>query len=391
MRVAISGAGIAGPAVAYWLLRTGHTPTLIERSPSLRTDGYVIDFWGIGYRVAQMMGIEEAVLDAGYQVRTLRGVRSDGDVVARVDVSAFADAVGGRYTTIARSDLSAIMFAAITQDVETIFGDSITCIDDRPDSVTASFERHPTRRFDLILGADGLHSRVRRLAIAQRDPDRYLGCIVAAFTATGYRPHDELSYVLYNVVGAQVGRFALRDDRTLFLFVFRAPAQCIPDTAEAAKTLLWSRFADAGWECRQILARLDEADDLYFDGVSQIRLDRWSRGRVALLGDAAAAVSLLAGEGTGLAMLEAYVLAGELHRAGGDHLIALPAYHQRLQKFLWDKQIGAQKFISFFAAQTRVGLQLRNLGMRALGVRPLAKLVAARSFRDDFELPDYGI
>lgn len=391
MRIAISGAGIAGPTVAYWLHRTGHVPTLIERSPNLRTGGYVVDFWGVGYRIAQLMGIEPAVLDAGYRVRTLQGVRADGSVLAKADVDAFAEAVDGRYTTIARSDLSAIIYATIADDVEVVFGDSITAIDSQDDGVTVTFETRPSRDFDLVLGADGLHSTVRRLAFEQPDPTHYMGCVVAAFTATGYRPRDELSYLLYNTIGAQVGRFALRDDRTLFLFVFRAPVPDTPDSPDDAKAMLRDRFSDAGWECSRILKRLDDADDFYFETVSQIRQDTWSRGRVALLGDAAAAVSLMAGEGTGLAMLEAYVLAGELHRAGGDHRVALPAYEQRLHQFVGGKQAGATKFISLFAARSRLGLALRNTGMRALGIRGLAKLAAARSFRDDFDLPDYNM
>ena len=305
MRIAINGADIAGPAVAHWLHRAGHVPTLIEQAPGLRTGGYVVDFWGVGYRIAQLMGVESAVREAGYQVQTLRGVRGDGSTMARVDVGAFNEAVAGRYTTIARSDLSAIIFATIADDVEVVFGDCVTGLDDHGDAVTVRFDRQPAREFDLVLGADGLHSAVRRIAFGPSRPEYYLGCVVAAFTVSGYRPRDELSYVLYNTVGAQVGRFALRDDKTLFLFIFRAPAGAVPDTAEAAKALLRERFSDGGWECRQILDRLDDADDLYFDTAGQIRLERWSRGRVALLGDAAAAVSLMAGEGTGLAMLEA--------------------------------------------------------------------------------------
>ena len=389
MRIAISGAGIAGPAVAHWLHRAGHSVTLIEKAPSLRRGGYVVDFWGVGYRIAQLMGIESAVRAAGYQVATLRGVRSDGSVLAHVDVGAFNEAVDGRYTTIARSDLSAIIFATIADDVEVVFGEEITGIDDHGDGVTVRFDRQPAREFDLVLGADGLHSAVRRMAFGPSRPEYYLGCVVAAFTAAGYRPREELSYILYNTVGAQVGRFALRDDRTLFLFIFRAPATAVADTAEAAKTLLRERFSGAGWECRQILEHLDDAEDLYFDTAGQIRLDSWSRGRVGLLGDAAAAVSLMAGEGTGLALLEAYVLAGELHRADGDHRRALPAYEQRLRRFIGGKQTGATRFSSFFAPRTRAALALRNAGLRTLAIRPLAKLVAARSFGDDFDLPDY--
>jgi 2-polyprenyl-6-methoxyphenol hydroxylase-like FAD-dependent oxidoreductase len=144
-----------------------------------------------------------------------------------------------------------------------------------------------------------------------------LGCLVAACVVEGYRPRDELVYVTYSQPARSVGRFALRRDRTMFLFVFRSPHAADPGGLAARKALLRREFDDAGWECRRILAALDDVDDLYFDVVSQIRLNRWSRGRTALIGDAAACVSLLAGEGTGLAMTQAYVLAGELARAGG--------------------------------------------------------------------------
>ncbi|MDV3125217.1 FAD-binding domain [Mycobacterium sp. 21AC1] len=388
MRIAISGAGIAGPTAAYWLQRSGHIPTLIERAPALRTGGYVIDFWGVGYRIAQLMGIEHDVLDAGYRVRKLRGVRSNGHSFANVDVDAFVRAVDGRYVTIARSDLAAIIYSSIADDVEVIFDDTVTDIDNRSDGVTVSFERHPAREFDLILGADGLHSAVRELTFGSEGTEHYLGCCVGAFTTDGYRPRDELTYVLYNVPGAQVGRFALRDDRTLFLFVFRHPD---PHSVDDARALLRARFDGVGWECRPILARLDSATDLYFDAVSQIRLDRWSRGRVALLGDAAAAVSFLAGEGTGLAMLEAYVLAGELARATGDHRIAFAAYDERLRMFIADKQRAAYRYLPFFAGTTRLGLSLRNLGLRAMSIPGLAERLASRSFRDDIDLPDYGM
>lgn len=389
MRIAISGAGIAGPAAAHWLRRTGHTPLLIERAPGVRTGGYVIDFWGIGYRIARLMGIEAAVLDAGYRVRELRAVRSDGSAMARVDVGAFARAVDGCYTSIARSDLSSILFDTIADDVEVIFDDTVTAIEQRPDSVRLGFQRTPDRDFDLLLGADGLHSAVRALAFGQPAAEHYLGCAAAAFTCTGYRPRDPLTYVLHNVRGAQLARFALREDRTLFLFVFRSPVPPQPGDLPAARALLRHRFADAGWECAAILDHLDASADLYIDAVSQTRLDRWSRGRVALLGDAAAAVSLLAGEGTGLAMLAAYVLAGELRRSGDDHRVAFAGYEQRLRAFLSAKQRGAHRFIGFFAADTWPGMLLRNLGLRAMSVPWIAESVAARTFRDDFALPNY--
>jgi 2-polyprenyl-6-methoxyphenol hydroxylase-like FAD-dependent oxidoreductase len=391
VKIAISGAGVAGPSLAHWLHRAGHEPTLIERAPNFRTGGYVIDFWGVGYRVAQRMGIEAAIREAGYQVQSTRSVGSDDRIRASLDVDAIARAADGQFTSLPRGDLAAIIYATIENDVETIYDDSITAINEHPDGVCASFAQTNTRDFDLVIGADGLHSNVRRLTFGpETDAEHYLGCMVAACLVDGYRPRDELVYVTHSEPGRSVGRFSLRGDRTMFLFVFRSPSSADPGDLAAQKALLRREFGDARWECPQILAALDHVDDLYFDVVSQIRLDRWSRGRTALIGDAAACVSLLAGEGTGLAMTEAYVLAGELARARGDYRRAFEAYETRLRPFVEGKQAAAQKFAPVFATQTRPGIWLRDLVMRSLSFRPLADLVLTRNVRDDLELPDYS-
>ncbi|OBK22900.1 hypothetical protein A5634_06925 [Mycobacterium asiaticum] len=390
MKIAISGAGVAGPSLAYWLHRTGHEPTLIEQAPQLRTGGYVIDFWGVGYRVAQLMGIEETVRDAGYQVNTLRSVRSDGGVRASLGVDAFRRAAGEKFTSLPRGDLAAAIYATIADDVETIFGDSITAIDEQPDRVSVSFSHAPPRDFDLVVGADGLHSNVRQLAFrAGSDVEHFLGCRVAACVVEGYRPCDELVYVTHSEPGRSVARFCLRGDRTMFLFVFRSADAEDPGDLTARKALLRREYGGTGWECPQILSALDQVDDLYFDVVSQIRLPSWSQGRTALVGDAAACASLLAGEGTGLAMTEAYVLAGELSRAQGDYRRAFDAYEERLRDFISGKQTAAQKLIPVFATRTRQGIWFRDLVMRTMNFRPLANLLLARGVRDDFELPDY--
>lgn len=388
MRIAISGAGVAGVALAHWLHRTGHTPTLIEQAPRFRTGGYIIDFWGVGYAVAKRMGIEAQIRDAGYQVQYLRSVGHDGKSRADLGVNVFRRMIGDDFTSVARGDLAAAIYATIEDDVETIFGDSITAIEERNDGVRLTFEHAQPRDFDLVIGADGLHSNVRRLVFGpEPDFEHYLGCKVAAGVLDGYRPRDELVYVTYNQPGRQVGRFSLRDDRTMFLFVFRADHDSRGATPNEQ---LRNQFGDAGWECPKILAALDGVDDLYFDVVSQIRMDRWSRGRVLLIGDAAGCISLLGGEGTGLAITEAYVLAGELQRADGDHRRAFDAYEMRLRPFIEGKQSGAERFIGFFATRTRLGLWFRNVAMRTMNFRPLANLFAG-SARDDFELPEYGM
>ncbi len=381
---------MAGPSLAYWLHRTGHEPTLIERSPHFRTGGYVIDFWGVGYDVAQLMRIDAAVLDAGYRVQSIRSVGSDNQIRASLGVDAFRRAAGGKFTSLPRGDLAAAIYATIEHDVEAIFDDSITAINEHPDGVCVSFSQATTRDFDLVIGADGLHSNVRRLRFGpEMDVERYLGCRVAACVVEGYRPRDDLVYVTYSLPGRSVGRFSLRGDRAMFLFVFRSVHADDPGELPARKTLLRREFGDAGWECPQILAALDGVEELYFDVVSQIELDRWSLGRTALVGDAAACVSLMAGEGTGLAMTEAYVLAGELASARGDYRRAFDAYEARMRPFVEGKQAAGRKFVPVFATQTRLGILFRDLAMRAMNFRPLAELLLNRSMRDDFELPNY--
>jgi 2-polyprenyl-6-methoxyphenol hydroxylase-like FAD-dependent oxidoreductase len=392
MKIAISGAGVAGPSLAYWLDRTGHEPTLIERAPQFRTGGYVVDFWGVGYRVAERMGISNAIHDAGYQVESIRSVGSDGRIQASLGVDGFRRVTEGRYTSVPRGDLAATIYAAIDDRMETIFGDSISTIAEHPDGVCLTFERGRSRDFDLVIGADGLHSNVRRLTFGSESRfENYLGCLVAAFVVDGYRPRDELVFVTHSRPGRSVSRFSLHGDRTMFLFVYRSDHPHDIDDAGAGKARLRQEFADMGWETPQILATLDDVNDLYFDVVSQIRLDRWSRGRVALIGDAAACVSLLAGEGTGLAMTEAYVLAGELRRANEDHRLGFANYETRLHRFVEGKQASVDKFIPVFATQTRLGIWLRNLGMWAMNLRPLGDLLTKQAFRDDFELPDYAM
>lgn len=392
MRIAISGAGVAGPAFAYWMRKAGHEVTLIEAAPGFRTGGYIIDFWGLGYTIAEKMGVVEDIQKVGYQIGELRAVGADGRTQARLGVDAIRRATDHRYTSVARGDLAATIYRTVEDDIETLYSDTITSIDNRPDGVSLTFEHAAPRDFDMVIGADGLHSTVRKMVFGRESNyAHYLGCQVAACVIEGYRPRDELVYITHNLAGRQIGRFSMEGDRTLVLFIFRSPAPQLPDTLEASKALVRSHFADAGWEAPQILAALDDVDDLYLDVVSQIRMDRWSAGRVALIGDAAACVSLLAGEGTGLALVESYVLAGELARAEGDLPRAFAAYESQLRRFIEEKQAGATKFISVFATRTEWGIWLRNAGLRAMNLPFIGDLVMTRALRDDIDLPDYQL
>jgi 2-polyprenyl-6-methoxyphenol hydroxylase-like FAD-dependent oxidoreductase len=391
MKIAINGAGIAGPALAYWLLHHGHEPVLIEKASAPRTGGYVIDFWGVGYDIAERMGILPRILEQGYQVQELRLVDREGERVGGFSTDVFARATDGRFTSIRRSDLASTIFHSLGDRVETLFGDSVTAIDDRGDCVRVSLERADARDADLVIGADGLHSRVRSLVFDnERDLEVPLGYHVVAFEVDGYKPRDELVYVTYAVPGRQLSRFAMRDDRTLFLAVFRDEyLEGLNDASgEAAPREVVRRiYSNLGWECARIVAAMDDADEIYFDRVSQIRMQRWTSGRVALIGDAAACVSLLAGEGTGLAMAEGYVLAAELAAAKGDHRAAFAAYERRMMPFLEKKQRSAAKFASSFVPKSELGLTFRNVVTRLMGIEAVANWFIVRDLRDDIVLP----
>ncbi|MEZ4411781.1 MAG: FAD-binding domain [Gemmatimonadales bacterium] len=394
MKIVINGAGIAGPTLAYWLQRSGHEVLLVEEAPRLRRGGYVIDFWGVGYDIAERMGLLPRLHALGYQVREVRYVDARGRTRGGFPAEVFARMTSGRFTSLRRSDLAATIHEALAQQVETIFGDSIATIEESATGARVTFEHADPRDVDLVIGADGLHSRVRQLAFGSREHcEASLGYHVAAFELEGYRPRDELVYVSHGAPGRQISRFSMRDDKTLFLFVFRD--EYLPGGgavgAHDRKAVLADVFADVGWECPQVLEAMREVRDVYFDRVSQIRMPFWTQGRTALVGDAAACVSLLAGEGTGLAMAEAYVLAGELARAHDDHRTAFARYEERMRPFLKRKQESAAAFASAFAPKTALGVFFRDKVSRLLRLPVVADLLVGRDMRDDITLPDYTI
>ena len=395
MRILISGAGIAGPTLAYWLARYGIEPTLIEKAPRSRAGGYVIDFWGAGFEIADRMGLVPEIRGKGYEVKELRAVNRDGEKISGFDVNAFTRITKGQYVTVPRVDLAAIIFGQIADKVETIFGSSIARIQQDERCAHVTFESGMERDFDLVIGADGLHSRVRELVFGPQELfEKYLGYKVAAFNVTGYTPRDELVYVLYTEVGQQVGRFTMRGDRTMFLFTFADRDAGADGDGPSQKALLRKRFGKSGWECPQILNALDATDDIYFDRVSQIQMGgqsgSWTRGRVSLLGDAAFCVSLLAGQGSALAMVAAYILAGELHRADGNYAEALARYEALFGPFVRQKQTMALRFGGFFAPKSNFGLFMRNQVMKLLNIGWVADMAVGRDLADAITLPDYG-
>jgi len=385
--------GIAGPTLAYWLTVHGFKTTMIEISPHLRTGGYVIDFWGRGFDVAEKMGILPVIKREGYDIKELRLVNTRGKRVGGLNAEVFRSATNGRYVSIPRGELAKIIYGTVEDSCETVFDDTIAKIEQDEKAVDVSFKRTGRRRFDMVIGADGLHSVVRKLVFGKQELfEKYLGYRVAAFTVKGYRPRDEDVYVSYSLPGRQVARFAMRNDQTMFLFVFADDKGRYDEQPGIDhKEILRAEFGEAGWECPQILEAMESCGEIYFDRVSQVRMSTWSLGRVSLVGDAAFCPSLLAGQGSALAMFGAYILAGELSREADQPQKAFQRYEQQLRPFITGKQDAAVKFAGSFAPRTRLGIFLRNEITKAFKLPFVAELAMGPSLMDRIDLPDYPV
>jgi 2-polyprenyl-6-methoxyphenol hydroxylase-like FAD-dependent oxidoreductase len=393
--VLISGAGIAGPTLAYWLLRAGFAPTLIERAPCFRQGGYMIDFWGVGFDVAEKMNLLPRLREIGYHFNRIKFVDETGETRSELGGRVFRGALGERFISLQRGDLARAIFDSISDKMEIIFDDSITAIREDSSGLDVSFEHSSARRFDIVVGCDGLHSVVRQIAFGQEQEfEKFLRYYAASFLTPDYPYREELTYVSYGAPGRQISRYALRGNRSAFLFVFSRdrPFKEHPHE-DAAKQIVRETFSRDKWiEIPAILERMNACEEFYFDSVSQIRMPTWSRGRTVLLGDAAYCPSLLAGEGAAFAMAGAYILAGELRRANGDHVTAFNAYEESLHGFIESKQRSAERLASSFAPATRFGLSVRDLVLRAGELMlPLGKWLIRKMVGNSLTLPRYAL
>lgn len=370
--VLVSGAGIAGPALAHWLHRYGIRATVVEKAPAPRRGGHAIDIRGTAVDVTERMGALDAVRAHLTETGRARFVRADGRVHA--DLGTATDTGHDRSLEIVRGDLTRILHESTTDYTEYLYEDSVTGLAETPDGARVTFQRAEPRVFDLVVGADGLHSNTRRLAFGPEDTyGRYLGALISIFTVPNHLGLDREAR-LYNEPGKGAGmihspRF---DGAKAFFLVHERELNGIDRAPEEQqKEFLRARLAGAGWECDRILAGMAHTPDFYFDSVKQIHMGRWSRGRVTLLGDAGYCPSPMSGQGTTLALVGAYVLARELSRHE-DLAPALDAYEGRMRPYVKANQDIADPGMGFLAPRTRLGLAARDTLLRFSGL--LARL-----------------
>lgn len=382
--VLVSGAGIAGPALAYWLNRYGFRVTLVEKAPGPRPGGQAVDFKGRTHRtVLERMGLWDEV----QRRRTGRHDTVHMDAAGR-ELAVMTGEFTGGDVEILRGDLAGLLHERSAGACDYRFSDSVTALAETADGVRAEFERGAAQTFSLVVGADGIHSRVRRLAFGpEHDYVRHLGYYYCVAGAPGWG-HDARHRERQTArAWSAPGRMAARGgSKGTHLYVFASPElDRARGDVTAQRQLIAEKFADMGGEVPSMLAELGRLDDFHLDAIAQVRMNgRYTSGRVALVGDAGYG-NTLGGFGTGLAVVGAYVLAGELAVADGNHTAAYARYEEIMRRYA--KIAGNTNTGRFLAPKTAWGIQARNwfLGSRAFSLM----MKYGDNAANDIDLADY--
>lgn len=364
----ISGASIAGPTLAFWLAEAGWDVTVVERADQLRTSGYPVDIRGTATDVIHRMGLHDEIAAARYRHVPMALLSPGGHRLSTLDFGSLLNDEASGDVEIARGPLSEILYAASRDRVTYRFGDSIASMAQSDTGVDVTFDHGQAGTFDVVIGADGIHSNVRRLTLgAEEQYIRHLG-LYAAIWDLPPGMFDPGTGFMYSHAGrtASVERLADGGPARAFL-AFTHPNPGTVDRHDRARILTAARqaFSDDRWRTAEIIDTLPYADDLYFDTVSQVRMDRWSAGRIALVGDAAYAPAFLSGQGTSIAIAGAYLLASELARTD-DPATAFASYERRLRPYVEANQNLALRTDATVISRTQGQLLRRNLTLCAV-------------------------
>ena len=391
--ILISGASIAGPALAYWLRRYGMNPVIVERASELRPGGQTVDLRGAGKEVIYRMGLQQQVLARTTHEEGIHFV----DAAGRPRATLRADDFGGEgliaAVEILRGELASMLYEHTRHETEYLFDNRVESLREEGDKVRVRFLKGAERSFDLVIAADGTRSKTRDLVFGSDTEIRFLGGYAAYFTIPR-RDADDGWARMFNLPGRR--GVLLRPDnvgttRALLTYFSDSPNE---DRLEprVQKDKLQRLFAGAGWETPRVLAEMERSTDFYLQGINQVRMPRWSRGRVAVVGDAAYAPSGVTGMGTTLAIVGAYVLAGELARHRGDHRAAFASYEAVMRPYVTQTQQLPPGIPKIANPKTQLGIQVGHTVLR-YATQPLVTRILGRVLRPPAEavrLPDYS-
>lgn len=365
MKAVICGAGIAGLALAHRLAHIDWDVTVVEKAPGPREQGYMIDFFGPGLQAARAMGIADRLIELGYKVREFAYLDDQGRKRATIDYQRFTKVAGG-LLSIMRPDLERTIREALPGNVELRFASTITDIDNRADGVTVTLSDGDTVEADLLVGADGVHSRTRSAVFGPEERYlRHLGLHTSAFTFTDPEIHAEVrdGFYLTDTVAKEMGMYGMRDGKVSVFTVHRTDSRQLPADPRA---VVRKTYADLGWRVPRALELCPPPEDVYYDMVAQIEMPDWVDKRVVLVGDACYSVSLLAGQGASLAIAGAHVLAGQLR--GGDVDRALARYQELWQPVMTERQRIGRNGANWIVPTTPTQLLLRRLAVKAMRI-----------------------
>lgn len=363
-RILVSGASVAGPAVAYWLDRYGYDVTVVERSASLRGGGYPIDLRGAAMVAAERMGLLPQLQAAHINTRRATFVDQFGVISASVEPGVVTGSVSGKDVELPRGELARMLFERTREQVDYRFGQSIAAVQDAPHGVAVTFQSGLEENFDLVIGADGLHSNTRKLVFGpEAQFTRRIGFSFAGFAMpnTFGLSHEG---VTWNVPGLMATLYAAGGQDYVHGLLAFAHDGVVRDAGEQRR-LVREVFACYGWHIPALLEAMDRAEDFYFDTIEQVRMPVWYSGRVALVGDAAYGPSFLTGQGTSLAVAGAYVLASEIARHT-DYASGLATYDQRLRPFILKNQATVDQGQAMVIPTTAAQLRARNAALQAI-------------------------
>ncbi|KQQ36514.1 FAD-binding monooxygenase [Rhizobium sp. Leaf306] len=390
-RVLISGASVAGNTTAWWLSRYGFEVTVIEKAPAFRDGGQNVDVRGAGREVLRRMGLEQSALDLTTGEAGTDWVDENDNTIARFAVADIGDGPTAELEMM-RGDIARMIYDPASQRVAYRFGETIHALEQDASGVTVHFASGTSERYDVVIAAEGVGSPTREKIFPDENKPKWMDITIAYFGIPKTTDDGEFSRQ-YNTIGGigatlKPGR---EDNVHVYMGMQKKPEGENEWSTERQKLFLKEKFSHAGWHFPRILDGMFKTDDFYFDVLRQVRMDRWSNGRVVLTGDAAWCATPLSGIGTTLAVVGGYVLAGELSKTN-DLPSALAAYERVMRPFVKEGQ-GVPKILPrMLWPHSRIGLAVLRGTMRVAGTAFVRKTFSNLYLRDSkkVELPNYA-